>query len=93
MYSLLLDAGFGEIDVWPHTFHGHAGRPRLLALVVKEFVEILRSGRENVVGRRLAAASTYDAAIRDLASLPEKRGGSFTYTFLRARARKALRPI
>jgi SAM-dependent methyltransferase len=88
-YSLLVDAGFGEIDVWPHTFHGHAGRPDHFALVVREFVEILRSGRESVVGRRLTAASTYDAAIRDLASLPEKKGATITYTFLRSRARKA----
>ena len=89
MFSLLGDAGFKEIDVWPHTFHAHAGRPEYFALVVREFVEILRSGRENVVARRLAAASIYDEAIRDLAALPERKGATITYTFLRARARKA----
>jgi SAM-dependent methyltransferase len=91
-FSLLEGAGFVEVDVWPHTFHAHAGRPRYFTLVVKEFEGILRSGRASVVERRLATPSTYDRAIHDLASLPEKSGGTFTYTFLRARGRKASAP-
>jgi SAM-dependent methyltransferase len=88
-FSLLEGAGFVDVDVWPHTFHAHAARPRYFAQVIKEFEEILRSGRTNVVERRLAAPSTYDQAIHDLASLPRTSGGTFTYTFLRARGRKA----
>ena len=92
LYSLLEGAGFVDVDVWPHTCHAHAARPRYFASVIKEFEEILRSGRTNVVERRLAAPSTYDQAIHDLASLPRTSGGTFTYTFFRARGRKAAAP-
>src|SRR5262245_36407492 len=38
-YSHLQEAGFRDIDVWPHTFHAHPGQPEYFALVVREFVE------------------------------------------------------
>ncbi len=91
MSGHLHEAGFAS-DVWPHTFHGHAGKPEQFAAVVKEFVEILKSGRTNVVEtKKLLDAKTYDRAIDDLAALPRAPGGTFTYTFLRCRATKERR--
>lgn len=89
--GLLLDAGFSA-DVWTHTFHGHTGKPDAFAAMVKEFVEILKSGRDNVVNtRKLLDAKIYDRAIDDLVKLPKTRGGTFTYTFMRARATRERR--
>lgn len=83
MVAHLRDAGFDPVDAWAHTFHAHAGHPEAFAAVVHEFVEILKSGRENVLAKKLVDASTYDEAIRFLAALPETPGGTFTYTFIR----------
>lgn len=85
MSGYLQDAGFAA-DVWPHSFHGHGGKPADFAAVVREFVEILQSGKENVVARGLVDAATYDAAVAHLAGLPARKGATFTYTFMRCYA-------
>ena len=86
--GLLFDAGFRDVHVFPVTQHGHAGRPDAFRALVHEFVEILRSAKGNVVARGFEAA-LYDRAVADLAALPGVAGGTFTYTFLRARAVKS----
>lgn len=83
MYGYLSGAGFDPVDVWPHTFHAHAGKPAAFEAVVHEFVEILKSGRENVLAKKLVPEATYDEAVAFLANLPRTPGGTFTYTFLR----------
>lgn len=83
LFGYLRGAGFDPVDVWPHTFHAHAGNPEAFEAVVREFVEILKSGRENVLAKRLVTQATYDEAIRFLAALPQHPDGTFTYTFLR----------
>jgi SAM-dependent methyltransferase len=89
MYGLLRSAGFADVEVFPHTFHEHAAHPEAFAGVVDEFVGILRSARSAVVEQaELCDASTYDAAIRDLASITRVPEGTFTYLFMRCRARK-----
>ena len=90
MAGYLHDAGFAA-DVWPHTFHGHAGKPADFQGVITEFVEILESGKASVVARRLVDAATYDAAVAHLATLPSKPGATFTYTFMRCYATKERR--
>ena len=80
-------AGFRDVVVRPHTFHGHGGEPQDFRAVVREFVEILQSAREGVVGRGLVPDAVYRRAIDHLASLPGSPASSFTYTFLRASAR------
>ena len=83
MVGYLGDAGFDPVDAWPHTFHAHAGHPEAFEAVVHEFVEILKSGRENVLAKKLVSVAAYDEAVRHLATLPETKGGTFTYTFIR----------
>lgn len=91
LFGLLLEAGFERVDVWPVTFHVHAGRPDEMRGVVHEFVEILKSAREAVVGAKRIDAATWDRAVVELAALPTTRGATFTYTFLRAHAMKERR--
>lgn len=90
LFGYLRGAGFETVDVWPHTFHANAGHPETFDAVVREFVEILHSGRENVVvSKKLVDAATYDEAVAFLASLPKREGGTFTYTFMRGWGMKA----
>lgn len=91
LYGTLLDAGFENVDVWPHTFHVHAGRPAEFKGAVHEFVEILKSARDPIVAAKRVDAATYDRAIADLSGLTSVRGGTFTYTFMRSRATKERR--
>ena len=91
MYGFLSSAGFDKIDVWPHTFHAHGGRPQALQAVVREFSEILVSGRENVLAKKHVSAATYDEAVSFLRNLTTTPGGTFTYTFLRSWATKERR--
>jgi hypothetical protein len=89
MFGYLQDAGFREVDVFPHAFHEHAGRRETFVGVVSEFVGILQSGRAGVVERAQSCdAATYDQAIRDLTALTSEPGGTFTYAFMRCRAVK-----
>lgn len=83
LYGYLRDAGFDPVDVFPHTFHAHGGHPEAFEVVVREFVEILHSGRANVLAKKLVPAETYDEATAFLAALPRAPNGTFTYTFLR----------
>ena len=83
MFGHLKQAGF-LADVWTHTFHGHSAKPGPFKDVIHEFVEILKSVRENVVTKRkLVDAKEYDRAVEDLAALPSTPGATFTYTFMR----------
>ena len=75
--------------MWPHTFHANAGHPETFEAVVREFVEILHSGRANVLAKNLVSAAIYDEATAFLASLPRTPGGTFTYTFMRGWGMKA----
>ena len=91
MYALLGTAGFSAVDVWPHTFHVHAGRLEQMKPTVHEFVEILKSARASIIEAKRVDAATVDKAIADLAALPTTPGGTFTYTFMRCRATKERR--
>jgi ubiquinone/menaquinone biosynthesis C-methylase UbiE len=88
MSGLLFEAGFRDVFVFPVTQHGHAGQPGPFRAFVHEFVGILESAKANVVARGFDAA-TYERAIAELDALPGVPGGTFTYTFLRARAVKS----
>lgn len=91
MHGYLHAAGFDPVDVWPHTFHAHRGRPQAFEAVVREFVQILRSAQENVTAKKLVSAATYDEAVAFLASLPTRPDATFTYTFMRSWATKERR--
>lgn len=91
MHGYLKEAGF-LADVLPVTFHGHGSKPDQFRSVIREFVEILKSGRTQVVETtRKLDGETYDRAIADLAGLPDVPGATFTYTFLRSCATKERR--
>ena len=92
LFQLVKQAGFHQADVFPHAAHTHAGRPEMFAGMVREFVEILHSARENVVEKtRLLDGATYDRGVDYLTKLPSVQGATFTYTFVRCFATKERR--
>lgn len=88
MYGLLAEAGFDHADAWPVTLHVHNGRPDDMRAAIDEFVGILESAREAMVGSGRIDAATCERGIADLAALPRNPAASFTYTFMRCRAVK-----
>ena len=91
LYSLLVEAGFESVDVFPHTFHTHMSRPTEFRGCIHEFVEIFKSARAAIVESKRLDAATWDQATAELAGLPGVPGSTFTYTFMRSRATKERR--
>lgn len=84
LHGLCRAAGFGVVDVFPTTFHLHAGSPPgYFRAMLEEFAEILLSARESLPEPLRARADESAAELRALEQTP---GASFTYTAFRARA-------
>jgi ubiquinone/menaquinone biosynthesis C-methylase UbiE len=84
LHGLCREAGFHSVLVTPTTLHMHRGSPAgYFRGVLAEFAEILESGVE-VLPEPLKARSA--EAVAQLLALEQAPGGSFTYTFFRARA-------
>jgi ubiquinone/menaquinone biosynthesis C-methylase UbiE len=84
LYGLCRAAGFTDVQVYPTTFHMHAGSPPgYLHSMLEEFAGILDSARESLPERLRARA---DEARAQVLGLEKDPSSSFTYTCFRARA-------
>lgn len=88
VYPLLVEAGFGEVNVSPRMVYVDASRPKLVEGFTKNtFTAMIEGVRESAVAEKLMSAEEFDRGVRDLHRTCEN-DGVFCYTFFKGRAKK-----
>ncbi|MBA2305225.1 MAG: methyltransferase domain-containing protein [Acidobacteria bacterium] len=88
LYPLLVEAGFGQVEVSPRIVYVDASRPGLVEGFTKNtFTAMVEGVRERALAEGLIDETTWDKGIEDLYRTAED-GGTFCYTFFKAVATK-----
>ena len=88
LYPLLNQAAFRDIVVSPRCIYVDDGKPELKQdFILKTFTSMIEGIRKAVVEEGIETKAVMDQGIADL-RLTSQPGGTFNYTFFKARARK-----
>lgn len=86
LYPLLAEAGFREVEVSPRMVYVDDSRPELVEGFSKNtFIAMVEGVREQALEWGLIDGETWDRGIADMRRAAEP-GGTFCYTFFKARA-------
>ncbi len=85
LYPLLVQAGFGDVQVSPRMVYVDASKPDLVdGFTRKTFTAMIEGIRQSSLENGLVSASDFDKGIADLYRTAED-DGTFCYTFFKAR--------
>ena len=88
LYPLVAEAGFREVQVSPRMVYVDRSRPELVEGFSKNtFIAMVEGVREQALAWGLMDAAAWDKGIADMVRATEP-GGTFCYTFFKARAVK-----
>jgi SAM-dependent methyltransferase len=92
LYPLLCQAGYHEVHVSPRMVYVDSSKPALVdGFTRKTFTAMIEGVRESAIEAGLIASDIFDQAIADL-SRTAQIGGTFCYTFFKARGAKQKLP-
>ena len=88
IYPLLIEAGFGAVQVSPRTVYVDSSRPDLVdGFTRKTFTAMIEGIREAALAAGLIDPNSFDAGVRDLYRTTEA-DGVFCYTFFKGVGKK-----
>jgi SAM-dependent methyltransferase len=88
LFPLVRDAGFSDVTVHPRVVYADASRPEWVdGFTRKTFIAMIAGARQRCIDLGLADAAGFDRGIRAL-ERSAGPGGTFTYLFYKATARK-----
>jgi SAM-dependent methyltransferase len=88
LQPLLDAAGYADVVAGPRTVYADATRPGLVTGFVRDtFIPVFEALRDRALAAGLIGAGDWDGGIADLYRTAEP-GGTFQYTFVKARARR-----
>ncbi|NHF60376.1 methyltransferase domain-containing protein [Flavobacteriaceae bacterium TP-CH-4] len=89
LYPILYDSGFCDITVSPRQVYVDDSKPELVEGFIKNtFTAMIKGISEEALAQKVVDKNELDAGIQDLYRTAEG-GGTFCYTFFKAKAKKA----
>ena len=86
LYPLLAESGFQDIEVHPRQVYVDDSRPEMMeGFVKKTFTAMIEGIAEEAIAKHIITKAALESGVRDLLRTTEG-GGSFCYTFFKARA-------